>query len=59
MGITFSPECGSNFECEPEYTERRRVRDPGRPRKDRTEDTPLKSRVHTRLQRFEDFDKEE
>ena len=62
MGITFSPECGSEFEAESEYTEikRDRVRSPrgpGRPRKDSSVGSaPLKSQV--RVRRFEDFDKD-
>lgn len=61
MGITFSPECGSNFEQEPEVVERKRERSPrgpGRPRKNKTELAPLKSRVRARVPKFEDFDRE-
>jgi hypothetical protein len=63
MGITFSPECGSNFEPEPEEGERKRdrvrsPRGPGRPRKDPTlVSAPVKSQVRARVPRFEDFDK--
>lgn len=62
MGITFSPECGSNFEPEPEETERKKERSPrqaGRPRKLGADGAaPMKSQVRSRVPRFEDFDKD-
>lgn len=61
MGITFSPECGSSFEPEPEDLERKKdrvrsPRGPGRPRKDRGDREAPKLR--TRVPKFEDFDQD-
>jgi len=62
MGITLSPECGNYFEEESEGGERKRERRPrktGRPRKDKSESAPLKSRVREKVPTFEDFDQED
>jgi hypothetical protein len=65
MGITFSPDCGQDFEPEVEDTERKKdrvrsPRGPGRPKKSGTSVTPeLKSGVRSnRIPRFEDFERE-
>jgi len=59
MSITFSSECPTSFEPEPETGEpRRRARKRGRPKKGETEDGELKSSIRSKLD-FEDFEEED